>query len=107
MDFGTLIGILIGFGLIFGSIALGPEPMGFLDLPSAMIVFGGVADSFVQTEFEVYAPVRAGDDMGERDLLAGNVFLNDTLFRFVADSAHVHILMLAARRGRQGTLMSL
>ena len=42
MDFGTLIGILIGFGLIFGSIALGPEPMGFLDLPSAMIVFGGV-----------------------------------------------------------------
>ncbi len=42
MDFGTLIGILVGFGLIFGSIAMGPDPMGFLDLPSCMIVFGGV-----------------------------------------------------------------
>lgn len=42
MDFGTLIGILVGFGLIFGSIAMGPDPMGFLDLPSAMIVIGGV-----------------------------------------------------------------
>lgn len=42
MDFGTLIGILVGFGLVIGSIAMGPEPMGFLDLPSCMIVFGGV-----------------------------------------------------------------
>ena len=28
MDFGTLIGILVGFGLVIGSIAMGPEPMG-------------------------------------------------------------------------------
>lgn len=42
MDIGTLIGIVLGFGLIFGSILIGPEPGGFLDMPSVMIVFGGL-----------------------------------------------------------------
>ena len=42
MDIGTLVGIILGFGLVFGSVLLGPEPAAFLDLPSVMIVFGGV-----------------------------------------------------------------
>ncbi len=41
MDIATLTGILAGFGLVFGSILIGPDPAGFLDLPSAMIVIGG------------------------------------------------------------------
>ncbi len=41
MDFATLIGIIAGFGLVIGAIAIGPEPGGFLDIPSSMIVFGG------------------------------------------------------------------
>jgi chemotaxis protein MotA len=41
MDIGTLIGIVLGFGLVFGAIFIGPDPAGFLDLPSAMIVIGG------------------------------------------------------------------
>lgn len=41
MDIGTLVGILLGFGLILGSILMGPEPSGFLDAPSMMIVVGG------------------------------------------------------------------
>ncbi|MCH5276488.1 MAG: MotA/TolQ/ExbB proton channel family protein [Desulfovibrionaceae bacterium] len=41
MDIGTLVGILVGFGLVFGSIMMGPSPAGFLDIPSMMIVIGG------------------------------------------------------------------
>jgi len=43
MDIGTLGGIILGFGLVIGAILIGPEPSGFLDIPSLMIVFGGVA----------------------------------------------------------------
>lgn len=42
MDLGTLGGIILGFGLVFGSILMGPEPGGFVDPASVMIVFGGV-----------------------------------------------------------------
>lgn len=42
MDIGTLVGIVLGFGLVFGSILMGPEPGGFLDPASLMIVVGGV-----------------------------------------------------------------
>lgn len=41
MDLGTLVGIVLGFGLILGAIFMGPDPAGFLDMPSVMIVFGG------------------------------------------------------------------
>ncbi len=41
MDIGTLLGIILGFGLVFGAILMGPDPSGFLDLPSFMIVGGG------------------------------------------------------------------
>ena len=41
MDIATLAGIVLGFGLVMGSILMGPDPMGFLDMASAMLVFGG------------------------------------------------------------------
>ena len=41
MDLATLGGILVGFGLVIGAILLGPDPSGFIDIPSVMIVLGG------------------------------------------------------------------
>ena len=42
MDIATIIGLIMGFGLIFASIAMGGGGLGpFIDVPSGMIVFGG------------------------------------------------------------------
>ncbi len=41
MDIATLGGIVVGFGLIIGSILIGPKPGSFLDVPSIAIVIGG------------------------------------------------------------------
>ncbi|WFD11683.1 flagellar motor protein [Tepidibacter hydrothermalis] len=41
MDLGTLIGIVLGFVLIIGSILLGGSLGAFIDIPSIMIVVGG------------------------------------------------------------------
>lgn len=42
MDIATIIGLIMGFGLILVSIAMGGGGLGpFIDIPSGMIVFGG------------------------------------------------------------------
>ena len=42
MDIATIIGLVLGFGLILTSIAMGGSGIGpFIDVPSGMIVFGG------------------------------------------------------------------
>lgn len=42
MDIATIIGLILGFGLILVSIAMGGGGLGpFIDVPSGMIVFGG------------------------------------------------------------------
>jgi len=42
MDIATIIGLILGFGLILTSIAMGGGGLGpFVDMPSMMIVFGG------------------------------------------------------------------
>ena len=44
MDIATILGLLLGFGLILTSIAMGGGGLGpFIDIPSGMIVFGGAA----------------------------------------------------------------
>ena len=40
MDVATLIGIVLGFGLILGSILIGGGLGAFIDIPSALIVIG-------------------------------------------------------------------
>ena len=42
MDIATIIGLVLAFGLIVYSIMLGGDIGGFYDLPSVLIVFGGV-----------------------------------------------------------------
>lgn len=41
MDIATLIGVVLGFGLIIGSILLNGSLMAFFDVPSVLIVIGG------------------------------------------------------------------
>ena len=42
MDIATILGLILGFGLILASIAMGGGGLGpFIDIPSGMIVFGG------------------------------------------------------------------
>ena len=41
MDLGTIIGLVLGFGLIIGAMMLGGGVMPFLDAQSALIVIGG------------------------------------------------------------------
>jgi chemotaxis protein MotA len=41
VDIATLSGILVGFGMALGAVALGQVPETFLDIPSLMFVLGG------------------------------------------------------------------
>ncbi len=53
MDIATLGGIIIGFGLVIGSILMGPKPEGFIDVPSIAIVIGGaLASGFISFPLE-------------------------------------------------------
>ncbi len=47
MDLATLGGMLCGFGLVMGSIFMGPQPGNFIDIPSIMIVIGGTFASIM------------------------------------------------------------
>ncbi|MGL4722215.1 MAG: motility protein A [Desulfovibrionaceae bacterium] len=49
MDIFTLIGFLIGFGMVLSPIILGGDPHVFLDLPSVVIVVGGTFASIFAT----------------------------------------------------------
>ncbi len=41
MDIGTIVGIVLGFGLIIGSIVMGSPLMAFINIPGLLIVVGG------------------------------------------------------------------
>jgi len=41
MDISTILGIIVGFGLVIGAITMGGGASWFVNLPSAMIVLGG------------------------------------------------------------------
>ena len=42
MDLGTIVGLLVGIGLVLGSIMMGGGGLGpFINIPSAMITIGG------------------------------------------------------------------
>ncbi len=50
MDLGTLIGIVLGFGLVIVSILLGGSLMAFVDPPSLVIVIGGTIAATLTAE---------------------------------------------------------
>src|SRR5437868_12430116 len=41
LDLATSLGLVAGFALMLAAMALGGSPAAFLDLPAALIVFGG------------------------------------------------------------------
>ena len=41
MDLATILGMVVSFGLIFGALLVGGDPLTFVDGPSVLIVFGG------------------------------------------------------------------
>lgn len=49
MDLGTVVGICIGMGLVFVAILMGGGLLLFLDIPSIMIVFGGVTAAILMS----------------------------------------------------------
>jgi chemotaxis protein MotA len=49
LDVGTVVGIVIGMGLVFTAIFVGGGLLLFLDLPSIMIVFGGVTAAILMS----------------------------------------------------------
>lgn len=49
MDFGTLVGILLGLGMILGSILLGGGGSSFIHLPSMAVTLGGTAAALLIT----------------------------------------------------------
>lgn len=54
MDLATLIGLVAGVLLIGSAIAVGPAPVAFLNLPSALIVLGGAtAATFIRFPMKV------------------------------------------------------
>jgi len=60
MDIATLIGIVAGFGLIIGSIALGSPIGAFINLPGLLIVLGGtLAATFINESMaQVFSAVK-------------------------------------------------
>ena len=53
MDLGTIIGIVLGFGLIIGSILMGGSLGAFIDGPSILIVIGGtIAATLIMERLE-------------------------------------------------------
>lgn len=50
MDLASVLGLVISFGLIGTALVLGGDPLFFLDLPAALIVFGGTLGAgFIST----------------------------------------------------------
>ncbi len=50
MDLATVLGIVLGFGLVIGSILIGGSLSAFVDIPSLLIVFGGTIASTLTAE---------------------------------------------------------
>ncbi len=62
MDIGTVLGFILGFGLVIGSILIGGSLTAFMDAPSALVVVGGtIAATLVsQTMQAVKGTVKVG-----------------------------------------------
>jgi chemotaxis protein MotA len=93
MDFHTILGLLIGFGLIVTAIVLGGSPTAFIDTPSIVIVLGGtVAVTMVSFSF--------------REMTRANMAVFLVLFRRTDDAADVgsQLIEVAERARKEGIL---
>ncbi len=94
LDLATFLGLIGGFGLMIAAMALGGSPTSFLDLPAALIVFGGT-----------FAVTTVGFSLGDIARTQKAVAL--AMFRAVRDprQAAEHVLELAQLARNQGVLV--
>ena len=68
MDLATLLGLVSGFGVIIGAIAVGGSLMLFLNAPAVIIVVGGTTAATL-IKFPLFTSIRAagvGSTFGKR-----------------------------------------
>ena len=94
MDRGTLIGFLLGLGLLVLAVALGPNPRIFLHPASLIVVFGGITASTL-IRFPL-SNVRSALDVASRAFFTQAASPHATVTRMVALSQR------ARREGRLG-----
>jgi len=91
MDISTLLGIIIGFGLVISAITMGGGASWFVNLPSAMIVLGGTFGAVL-----INYPM---SDIFGVAKVAKNVFLQKELKAETAIKALVEMSRIARRDG--------
>lgn len=93
MDAATVVGLVCGFGLIGIAIVLGGQPASFVNLPGALIVFGGT--------FAVTTMCFSLTEVGRTATV-----VSKAVFRSDRDpsEAAVHVLKVAEMARRQGVL---
>lgn len=95
MDIATLLGLLLTFGLIVGSILIGGGLGAFIDVPSLLIVGGGTAAVSM-----IYFPM---PDVIGAIKVAGNAFKN----KVPAPEAQVELLVSCADKARKEGILAL
>ena len=93
MDFATILGMVISFGLILLALASGGSPLIFVDYPSMLIVFGGTVGATL-----THYPLRTAFSIGKviRKTMVGQTPSTTTIIDLFMD--------LANRARREGIL---
>jgi chemotaxis protein MotA len=94
MDFATILGMLIGFGLIITAMVLGGSPTAFINIPSILIVVGGTfAVTMISFSF--------------REMARANRAVLGILFQRTGDAADAgsQLLELAEHARKEGVLV--
>ena len=87
MDLATIIGIVVGFGLVIGSILMGGSLMAFVNIPGVVIVLGGtLAATLISEKLGTFI---GAAKVALKAFFAKQVFVDKTINRLV-ELAHAH-----------------
>ena len=95
MDFATLVGIVLAFGLIVWSILLGGNLNGFIDMPSVAVVVGGTLGALL-----INFPL-------QKFLSMGNLFKKTFLFALDDPDVVIKKMVGYAERARREGMLAL
>ena len=93
MDLATVLGLVVGFGLVGAAIVLGGAPTAFIDLPAILIVLGGTF-GVTTMSFSIAEVIKS------QSLIAKTFFRRD----HDAGQAGLLVMELADRARREGVL---
>lgn len=81
MDIATIVGIVLGFGLVVGSIMLGGPLLAFINAPGLLIVLGGtIAATLISEKLSVFI---GSTKVALQAFLRPSVAVNETIDRLV------------------------